>query len=65
MTQATTQPTTTPRFEGLPTETLADETVELRLAGCAPGARVTVRSRFRDDFGSRWEAANASLNCQL
>lgn len=58
MTRATTQPTTTPRFEGVPTDALADETVNLRIAGFPPGARVTVRSRFRDDFEGWWAAAS-------
>ena len=48
-----------PRFEGLPTESLADETVRVRLTGLAPGEQVTIRSRHRDDFGNWWEAASA------
>jgi dienelactone hydrolase len=47
-----------PKFEGLPVESLADETVRVCLTGLPPGGEVTVRSREKDDFGNWWEAAN-------
>jgi dienelactone hydrolase len=50
-----------PRFEGFPSESLADEMVQVRVTELVPGARVTVRSRLRDDFGNVWEAANTFL----
>src|SRR3954467_9672028 len=40
--QTTTQTATAPRFEGVPAESLADETVAVRITGFAPGTRVTV-----------------------
>lgn len=47
-----------PRFEGVPSESMADEEVRVCLTGFAPGEAVTVRSRLQDDFGNSWEAAN-------
>jgi dienelactone hydrolase len=58
MTQSVQETKTLPRFEGVPTESLADESVGVRVAGLPPGARVTVRSGLTDDFGNRWGAAN-------
>lgn len=50
--------TIAPRFEDIPTESLADEAVQVRLTGLEPDARVTVRSRLHDDLGDWWEAAS-------
>jgi hypothetical protein len=57
MSQTVQELITTPRIEA-PGESLADESVVVRVTGLAPGAVVSVRSRFRDDFDSWWEEIN-------
>ena len=48
-----------PQFEGVPAESLADESVRVRVTGLAPLAPVTVRARLRDDLEQWWEAASS------
>lgn len=50
---------TTPRFEGVPAESLSDEPVQIRITGLEPGQRVTLRARLREENGPWWESATS------
>ena len=39
-----------------PNPALSDEPVYIRLPGCAPGQRVTLRAEMADDAGQRWRS---------
>ncbi len=39
-----------------PRQTLADEPLNIRVTGCGPNRRVTVRAKMRDDLGRFWDS---------
>jgi hypothetical protein len=39
-----------------PNPALSDEPVRVRLLGCAPGQRMTLRAEVADDAGQRWRS---------
>src|SRR5947209_15423262 len=45
-----------PRIAVTPAAAMLDERVAIRLTGCAPGQRVTVRARMRDDADQLWQS---------
>ena len=47
---------TPPTIIVTPDPALSDEIVHARLAGCAPGQRVTLRAEMEDDAGQRWRS---------
>jgi dienelactone hydrolase len=55
-------PSQGPRIEILPESSLADEALEIRLAGFKPRQRVTLRASLDDDAGNGWES-HAAFTC--
>lgn len=45
------------RFERVPVVSMADEVVQIRLVGLAPGSAVTIRARMTDELDGAWESA--------
>ena len=59
MSQSPAGPVSPPRFEKTQVVSLADEVVEVRLTGLAPGSQVTLRARTTDDLDRAWESVTS------